>query len=198
MNRSFYSLSHNYIYSDTNDALAPNQFELRYQIIHSEPFAARTYTVPYWVEIPEDAEAKPFIIPLSDFGYYKQGRFVPLYEGDSEKEGDWNIAIDLDSVSDTGRKLTLDREITIGDYRFQMEDVQLTPLACTVRLDCLEDESVIVGTPPRYLTLTSQAIRAQDSPFRMGSGRPATSTAAEPGETISWFSNSLSRSTRAI
>ncbi|MBR4578947.1 MAG: hypothetical protein IKO22_04990 [Oscillospiraceae bacterium] len=145
LNRSFYSLSHNYIYSDTNDALAPNQFELRYQIIHSEPFAARTYTVPYWVEIPEDAEAKPFIIPLSDFGYYKQGRFVPLYEGDSEKEGDWNIAIDLDSVSDTGRKLTLDREITIGDYRFQMEDVQLTPLACTVRLDCLEDESVIDG-----------------------------------------------------
>lgn len=143
LNRSWYDLSRAYYYSDTNDALAPNQLEIRYRIITPEPFAAQAYTVPYWVEVPEDAEPKPFIIPLSDFGWYERGRLVPLYKGEKENESDWNIEIALDPVSETGKHLPLESEITVGDYRFQMDDVQLTPLACTIRFECLEDEGVV-------------------------------------------------------
>ena len=134
LNRDFLYLTCQYTYSDTDSALAPNQFGLHYWIVLREPLAAEPYVVPYWVETAEKTEGKPFILPLADFGYYENGRFVPLYTGGSEREGDWNPEIPLGPVSDTGKRLTVGKETVIGDTPFVLEEVQLTPLACTVRL----------------------------------------------------------------
>ena len=134
LNRDYLYLTCQYTYSDTDSALAPNQFELHYWIVLREPLAAEPYAVPYWVETAEKTEGKPFILPLADFGYYENGRFVPLYTGVAEYEGDWNPEIPLDPVSDTGKRLILGEKTMIGDAPFVLEEVQLTPLACTVRL----------------------------------------------------------------
>lgn len=143
LNRNYYYLSHHYYYSDSNEALAPNQFELRYWIILPEPFDMKPYEVPYWAEAPGSSDAKPFIIPLANFGYYDQGVFVPLYDGDRENEGDWNVEIPLDPSPDTWKHLAVDHEINVGEFRFAVRDIQLTPLACTIRLSCLEEDSLI-------------------------------------------------------
>ena len=120
LGRQFYTIHHIYTYSDTDDTLAPNQFYLHYRIITPEP-------------IDQDMLS----IPLSDFGCYSSGGagFEALYKGN------WDINIAIDPVNDDSRVITVGKEITVGDYRFSIETIQITPLACTVQTVCTEDET---------------------------------------------------------
>ena len=137
LNRTFCYLAHSYTYCDTNEALAPNQLEIRYRIGLPESFAAHPYTVPYWIESTDPGDAELFYITLEDFGYYEQGRLVPLYTGT------WNVGIDLTPASDTGKNLPVERELRFGEETLLLKSIRVTPLGCTVRLICTEGEDYV-------------------------------------------------------
>ena len=110
LGRRFYTIDHVYTYSDTDSALASNQFDLYYRIIATEP-------------LPKDI----FTVPLTDFGCFGgDAVFKPLYNGN------WNIDISLDPVSDSSKMISAGKEIMAGNYRFSVDSIQITPLACTV------------------------------------------------------------------
>lgn len=118
---SFDSLSYRYYYSDEDDSLAPNQFELHY-LITQEPFEQDHYT-----------------IELTDFGYYDAGKrsFMPLYTGS------WQVDVSFVPASDTSRVVDIGQEITVGDHRFILENLRISPLACSVNLVCEEDAAYV-------------------------------------------------------
>ena len=123
LGRQFYTIDFVYTYSDTDSSLASNQFDLYYRIITPGPFEQDVLTVP-----------------LTDFGCYSSyTTFETLYEGN------WNIQIPLDAAADESRMISVGKELTAGDYRFTVESVQITPLACTVRTVCAEDEATTAG-----------------------------------------------------
>ena len=115
-----YSVDHWYTYSQSEGRLAGNQCELH-----------------YFIRYPEPLETDNLIIPLTDFGYYKTAaEFVPVYENT------WQVSIANDALSDSSRMIGGEREITVGDYRMSVEDITVSPLMCSFRLVCLEDEAV--------------------------------------------------------
>ena len=115
---NFDSLIVRYYYSDENNSLAPNQFELHYSIIQ-EPFDQDHYT-----------------IELTNFGYYESGaKFIPLYTGS------WTVDISFVPVSDTSRRIDIGQEIMVGDYQFILENMQISPLGCSVNLVCEEENA---------------------------------------------------------
>ena len=115
-----YSADHWYTYSQSDGRLAGNQCELH-----------------YFIRYPEPLETDNLIIPLTDFGYYKTAaEFVPVYENT------WQVSIANDALSDSSRMIGGEREITVGDYRMSVEDITVSPLMCSFRLVCLEDEAV--------------------------------------------------------
>ena len=118
---NFDSLGIRYYYSDEDDSLAPNQFELHYSIVQ-EPFDQDHYT-----------------IELTDFGYYSSDtrEFFPLYTGN------WTVDISFVPVSDTSRRIDIGQEISVGDYRFVLENIQISPLACSINLVCEEEEAYV-------------------------------------------------------
>ena len=137
LNRTFCYLSHTYTYCDTNEALAPNQLEIRYQIVLPESFSAHPYTLPYGIASTDPEDGELFYIPLTDFGYYEQGRLVPLYTGT------WNVGIDLTPAADTGKVIPVERERRFGEETLLLQSIQVTPLGCTIRLVCPEGEDYI-------------------------------------------------------
>ena len=108
-----------YTYSEDDPRLAPNQLELHYIMNYQE-------------RIDQDHYA----IPLTNFGYYDPTSpgFVTLYKDT------WSVDIALDPASDFDRRIPLGEEINTGEYRFTVDSVLVTPLACTFRLTCEEEE----------------------------------------------------------
>ena len=115
-----YTIDHWYTYSQDDGRLADNQCELHYFIRYHEP-----------------VEASDLIIPLTNFGYYKTAaEFVPAYENT------WQVSIANDAASDSSRVISGEQEITVGDYRMSVEGITVSPLMCSFRLVCKEDETV--------------------------------------------------------
>ena len=118
LGRQFHTIDQIYTYSDTDGSLSSNQFDLH-----------------YWIITPEPLEQDVLTIPLTDFGYYSSNAtFKTLYNGN------WNVDIALDPASDSSRKISVGKEITVGDFSFTVDSIQITPLACTVQMVCAEDE----------------------------------------------------------
>lgn len=129
-------LEHKYFYSEPDESperersqtygidntLAPNQILLR-----------------YWIVTPEPLQMNTFSIPLENFGRFKRenGCCEPLYEGN------WTVDIAVDPAEDRSKVLTVGEEISAGEYRFLVEDIQLTPLACSVHLTCPEEAAYV-------------------------------------------------------
>lgn len=132
-------LSHQYAYSEpatppsdtqsTNyvidKTLAPNQFVLWYTIVADKLLELDTLS-----------------IPLQDFARFGRrgmsaGRAVPLYEGT------WQVDIAVDPSHDNSKRIAVNREIQAGEYRFSIENIQLTPFTCVVHLTCLGDDAYI-------------------------------------------------------
>ena len=122
LNREFLYLGHEYWYCDTDDSLAPNQFILHYWIINSQPFGQNSFT-----------------IPLKDFGYFSNdGTLIPIYKGN------WDIIISIDHTNQSGMIIKPDKDLQVGNYAFSVNDVQITPLACTIRMICQEETDVFI------------------------------------------------------
>jgi|GEM_PF-998241 len=112
-----------YYYSDKDKNLAPNQFEILYTLIGSGDFEKGQYT-----------------IELTDFGYFdfsREDQFMPLYSGS------WQFNVAFDPTSDASKSIFVDKGIMVGDYGFTLGSVNITPLACTIRLSCNEDEAYL-------------------------------------------------------
>lgn len=110
-----------YYYNDKNKSLAPNQFEILYTMIGRGDFNKGQYT-----------------IKLNDFGYFdfsREDQFMPLYNAS------WQFNVAFDPSSDTSKNIFVDKEIMVSDYSFTLDSVNITPLACTIRLSCKEDEA---------------------------------------------------------
>lgn len=110
----FEQLSVEYLYCEEDDALAPNQLVLHYRLVSAGPFEKDAYT-----------------IVLNDFGYYdlsRSGKLIPVIEGT------WQITVPLAPAADAGRTVPVKKALTAGQYGFSLEEVRLTPLACTLRL----------------------------------------------------------------
>ncbi len=153
LDRSFLYLAPGYTYCDTDETLAPNQLYLRYRIVLPESFSAHPYSVPYWIEpaAPEDGEL--FYITLTDFGYYEQGRLVPLYEGT------WNVGIDLTPSSDTAKLVPVEKPIQLEGQPLILESIRVTSLGCTIRLVCPEGEDYVSGHWDALTAAQQEAMR---------------------------------------
>ena len=112
-----------YYYSDEEESLAPNQFEILYTAIGKGTLGKEKYT-----------------IVLKNLGYFAIGDgpgtdFVPIYNGS------WRFDIAFDPGSDTCKNVLIDQQVTAGNYNFVLNSVNITPLACTIHLQCNpEDE----------------------------------------------------------
>ena len=112
-----------YYYSDKDKSLAPNQFKILYTIIGSGDFEKGQYT-----------------IKLNDFGYFdfsREDQFMPLYSGS------WQFKVAFDPNTDTSETIFVDKGIMVGDYSFTLGSVNITPLACTIRLSCNENKAYL-------------------------------------------------------
>lgn len=119
--KDFETASIRHYYSDEDESLAPNQFKILYTLIGKDTFEKGQYT-----------------IKLSDFGYFTSGDgagtdFVSIYDKS------WQFDIAFDPGSDTSKSVFVNKEITIGGYSFIFNSVNITPLACTIRLECNHD-----------------------------------------------------------
>ena len=137
LNREYYYLSFNYIYPDTEETLASNQFLIHYWIVGQRSFGSESFQIPYWIEDPEIRERHPFIIPLTDFGYYENGMLVPLYQGV------WDVEVPFRPAVETARAVPVGTEILPGDLQAALENVEITPLSCTVHLRIAGEEEFI-------------------------------------------------------
>jgi len=117
--------STSYYYSDKEESLAPNQYEILYTVIGKSTFEKEKYT-----------------IVLKNFGYFAIGDgpgtdFVSIYDSS------WQFDIGFDSGSDTSKSVFINKQITAGSYRFILKSVNITPLACTVSLECNQDDEYL-------------------------------------------------------
>ena len=111
-----------YIYSDTDETLAPNQFKLHYMILNDKPITNEIFS-----------------IPLVDFGCYRKGSGYP----ESLYEDSWQVDIAVDVAKNTGTLVRPKKEIRIGDYGFAVEDIQISPLGGLIHFTCTEDLAFI-------------------------------------------------------
>ncbi|MEG6510831.1 hypothetical protein [Desulforamulus ruminis] len=123
--KNFERASTRYYYSDEDERLAPNQFEILYTLIGTDTFKKGQYT-----------------IKLSHFGYFtanndKVTDFVSIYDGS------WQFDIAFDPVSDISKSVFVNKEITIGGHDFSLNNINVTPLACTISLKCNQDSKYL-------------------------------------------------------
>lgn len=118
---NFEVLSHAYYYSDVVNELRDNQFYLYYKIV-----------------APNLSKMETLTIPLQDFGSYSSGTltFEPLYSGC------WQIEVPFSPAQKTNIILQPNKQISIGGLDFFVDELQFTPLACTIHLTYSGDSSV--------------------------------------------------------
>jgi len=115
----------------------PEEMSVDYQTITysvDETLAPNQLMIHYWIVTPEPLAMDIFQIPLMDFGKYnKEGQFEVLYGGQ------WQVDIAVDPADEGNKQMIVNEEIKVNEYSFLVEDIQLTPLACTVHLTCQGD-----------------------------------------------------------
>lgn len=114
-----------YFYSNKENSLAPNQFEILYTINRSSNFKKGQYT-----------------IKLNKFGYFSIGD-GPGTDFVSKYDKSWQFNIVLDSNSDTSKKVLIDKLITVGNNSFILNSININPLACTINLKCNQDDKYL-------------------------------------------------------
>ena len=100
-----------HVYCDQDEALAPNQFIIRYTIMSEAPLKDKTYRVTY-----------------TDFGYFdfdEADQFSELYTGS------WSFDIVFDPQADTSQTVYVNHPMNFGSYSFTLESVTVTPLSCS-------------------------------------------------------------------
>ncbi len=118
---NFATASIGYIYSNKDKSLASNQFKILYTLIGTDIFKKGQYT-----------------LALKNFGYFTSGSgtvtdFVSIYDKS------WQFDIAFDSQSDTSKNVFINKGVTFEGYTFIFNSVKVTPLACTIRLECNQD-----------------------------------------------------------
>lgn len=107
MNGSFDAVSFSYTFSDEDDTLAPNQFDLHYWLVQ-------------YPSIPDS-----LTLTLTNFGYY-DAQFTPVLEGS------WTVDVTFDAGKTPAQTVDVQQEITADGVSFLLESVQVSPFACTV------------------------------------------------------------------
>ena len=107
MRGSFDTVSFAYTFSDEDDTLAPNQFELHYWLVQ-------------YPSIPDS-----LTLTLTNFGYY-DAQFTPVLEGS------WTVDVTFDADKTPVRTADVQQEITADGVSFLVERVQISAFACTV------------------------------------------------------------------
>lgn len=107
MRGSFDMVSFVYTFSDEDDTLAPNQFDLHYWLVQ-------------YPSIPDS-----LTLTLTNFGYY-DARFTPVLEGS------WTVDVTFDADEKSVQTADVQQEIAADNVSFLVERVQISPFACTV------------------------------------------------------------------
>ena len=107
MRGSFDMVSFVYTFSDEDDTLAPNQFDLHYWLVQ-------------YPSIPNS-----LTLTLTNFGYY-DAQFTPVLEGS------WTVDVTFDAGKTPVRTADVQQEITADNVSFLVERVQISAFACTV------------------------------------------------------------------
>ena len=107
MSGSFDMVSFVYTFSDEDDTLAPNQFDLHYWLVQ-------------YPSIPDS-----LTLTLTNFGYY-DAQFTPVLEGS------WTVDVTFNADEKSVRTADVQQEIAADGVSFLVERVQISPFACTV------------------------------------------------------------------
>lgn len=107
MSGSFDTVSFVYTFSDEDDTLAPNQFDLHYWLVQ-------------YPSIPDS-----LTLTLTNFGYY-DAQFTPVLEGS------WTVDVTFNADEKSVRTADVQQEIAADGVSFLVERVQISPFACTV------------------------------------------------------------------
>lgn len=107
MSGSFDAVSFAYTFSDEDDTLAPNQFDLHYWLVQ-------------YPSIPDS-----LTLTLTNFGYY-DAQFTPVLEGS------WTVDVTFNADEKSVRTADVQQEIAADGVSFLVERVQISPFACTV------------------------------------------------------------------
>lgn len=107
MSGSFDAVSFAYTFSDEDDTLAPNQFDLHYWLVQ-------------YPSIPDS-----LTLTLTNFGYY-DAQFTPVLEGS------WTVDVTFNADEKSVRTADVQQEIAADGVSFLVEHVQISPFACTV------------------------------------------------------------------
>ncbi len=101
-----------YYYSDTDKSLADNQFKILYNFIGKNIF-----------------DKKEYDIKTSKLGYVNKDLiFVSVYDTG------WQYSISLDSNLDNSKEIFINEALDIDKYTFNLNNIIITPLACTISL----------------------------------------------------------------
>ena len=102
-----------YYYSDDDQTLAKNQFEILYTIVNNHIFKAGAYSVR-----------------LKDFGYYiSNGTSLVL---EPLHKGKWEFQVELADGNEYSHTALLQKPVTAGRYNFILEDIRITPMSSTI------------------------------------------------------------------
>ena len=107
MSGSFDTVSFVYTFSDEDNTLAPNQFDLHYWLVQ-------------YPSIPDS-----LTLTLTNFGYY-DAQFTPVLEGS------WTVDVTFNADEKSVRTADVQQEIAADGVSFLVERVQISPFACTV------------------------------------------------------------------
>lgn len=132
-------IGHRYAYSEPATPPADTQ-ATNYSIDKS--LAPNQFTLSYTIVADKLLETDTLSIPIKDLARYirrgmSAGHPEPLYEGI------WQVDITVDPALDNSKRIAVNREIQAGEFRFLVEDIQLTPFTCMVHLTCLGDTAYI-------------------------------------------------------
>jgi len=139
LEESWCYLGHRYAYSEP--ATPPSDTQATNYVI-DKTLAPNQFTLRYTIVADKLSEMDTLSIPIKDLSRYirrgmSAGHPEPLYEGT------WQVDIAIDPSRDIGKRIAVNREIPAGEYRFLIEDIQLTPFTCMVHLTCLGDAAYI-------------------------------------------------------
>lgn len=123
--RNFETVSTRYYYSDEDKSLAPNQFKILYTLIGTDNFKKDQYS-----------------IELRKFGYFTLGdgagtHFKSIYDDC------WQFKVAFDSKTDSSKSILVNKQVTFAGYNFIFNSVNVTPLACTISLECNQDRKYL-------------------------------------------------------
>jgi hypothetical protein len=104
-----------YIYSDKDDSLAANQFEILYTLISADGFRTGSYD-----------------LILKDFGYYNTDSASKSIVFQSLYNSAWTVTIKMDNKNDNSKTKMIAANIVSGNFHFTIDTMQITPFTCSI------------------------------------------------------------------